>query len=186
MIALAGCGPKASPCKNVFIGDPSLPAEAVLVVTDGVSPPVDVKAGDAVPLVAPPQGGDVAYASARVRNVNSCGVSFRGRLSDPANNYELGFEARSADLVVSDGWGRAPMPETSYFTNIPLCPDNNSFDIQGRTATLSVTVIDKSGLSVSVSQPVVPTCSSKDAAAQSLCLCNCSALKDMSERSCAR
>jgi len=186
-MALVGCGPKASPCKNAFIGDANRPPEAVLVVTDGVAAPVDVKPGDAVPLVAPPQGGDVTYASARVRNVNSCGVSFRGRLSDPATNYELGFEARSADLVVgSDGWGRAPMPETSYFSNIALCPDNNAFDIQGRPATLSVTVVDRSGLTVSVSQPVVPSCLTQDAAARSLCICNCSAIGDMSERMCSR
>jgi hypothetical protein len=154
-------------------------------VTDGVAPPVDVNAGDAVPLVAPPQGGDVTYASARVRNLNSCDVTFRGRLSDPVTNDELGFESRSANLVVgSDGWGRVPLPVTSYFTNIPLCPDNNGFDLQGRAATLTVTVEDKHGLTASASQPVVPTCDAQDPAARSLCLCNCSALKDMGDRMC--
>jgi hypothetical protein len=187
MIALAGCGPKAMPCHNVFIGDATRPPEAVLVVTDGLSAPVDVNAGDAVPLVAPPQGGDVTYASARVRNVNSCGVSFRGRLSDPADNSELGFEARSSDLEIgSDGWGRVRMPDTDYFTNIALCPDNAAVDIQGRAATLSVTVVDKTGATVTVSQSVIPTCADKDPSARSLCLCNCSALRDMGERICTR
>ena len=64
-------------------------------------------AGDAVPLVRPPQGGEVTFVAARVRNFNRCSVQFAARFRDPATSVELAFDRRSTDLVVgADGWGR--------------------------------------------------------------------------------
>jgi hypothetical protein len=182
LLVVAGCPPnKPTPppdnCKNVFIGDPSQPIEAVLAVSDGVAPTTtDVKDGDAVPLVQPPQGGEVTYATARVRNLNSCHVTFNGRFSDPVTNAEIGFDGRSINLVVgSDGWGRADIAQNASFSNIPACPDYSAQDVQGRSLILEMYVRDSTGRNTVVSHRVVPTCMQADATDRALCVCACSA-----------
>lgn len=149
------------------------------MVTDGFSGTlVDVAAGDPVPLVRPPQGGQVTYAAARVRNINRCSVQFRGRFRDPTTNNELGFDGRGADLIVGDdGWGRPDVTQVSDLANIPLCPDNDpTRDNQGQPALLEIAVADQHGHSVTVSKMVVPTCTAIDAAARALCVCECNHL----------
>ena len=115
-----------------------------------------------MPLVRPPQGGQVTYAAARVRNINRCSVQFRGRFRDPATGNELGFDGRSADLVVgADGWGRPDVTQVSNLANIALCPDNDpTRDNQGKPAILEMAIADQHGHGVTVSQSVVPTCTS--------------------------
>ena len=171
--------PPPPPCSDTFIGDPSLPPEAILVVTDGLSSTlVDVNAGDMVPLVRPPQGGQVTYAAARLRNINRCAVQFRGRFRDPTTMAELGFDGRSADLVVGDdGWGRPDATHLSNLANIPLCPDNDpKRDNQGTPALLELQITDQHGHTVTQSVQVVPTCTSPDAAMRALCVCECNHL----------
>jgi hypothetical protein len=177
---VAGCpAPKPPPppvCDDTFIGDPSLPPEAIIVVTDGLSGTLsDVSAGAAVPLTRPPQGGQVTYAAARVRNINRCAVQFRGRYRDPTTMVELAFDGRDADLVVgADGWGRPDATQLSNLTNIPLCPDNDpTRDNQGTPALLEMAVADQHGHSVTTSVSVVPTCTSSDATVRALCVCEC-------------
>ena len=168
--------PPPPPCDDTFIGDPSLPPEAILVVTDGLSNTlVDVNAGDAVPLVRPPQGGQVTYAAARIRNMNRCAVQFRGRFRDPTTMAELGFDGRSADLVVgADGWGRPDATHLSNLANIPLCPDNSpTRDNQGTPALLEIQMTDQHAHTVTQTVQVVPTCTSPDAAMRALCVCEC-------------
>ncbi|HEX9103102.1 MAG TPA: hypothetical protein VF997_12910 [Polyangia bacterium] len=183
LLSIVGCGgPKPPPppvCTDSFIGDPSLPPEAIVVVTDGLSNTlVDVNAGDAVPLVRPPQGGQVTYAAARVRNINRCSVQLTGRFRDPTTMIELAFDRRSADLVVgADGWGRPDVTHLSNLANIPLCPDNDpTRDNQGVPALLEIGVADQHGHSVTQSVNVVPTCTAADAAMRALCVCECSHL----------
>ena len=185
-----GCGPPKKPpptCIDSFIGDPTQAPQAILVVTDGVSGTLeDVVAGDKVPLVRPPQGGQVTFAAARVRNMNRCGVQFRGRFRDPTTGNELGFDGRNADLVVgADGWGRPDVAFLSNLANIPLCPDFDPVrDMVGVTATLEMSVDDQHGHSTKVSAPVVPTCTAHDPSAQSLCVCECRHLPAGGVRSC--
>jgi hypothetical protein len=190
---VAGCPgppkpPPPPPCNDTFIGDPSLPPEAVLIVTDGLSGAAsDVTvAGSAVPLVRPPQGGQVTYAAARVRNMNRCAVQFRGRFRDPTTMVELGFDGRNADLVVGDdGWGRPDATHLSNLANIPLCPDNDPVrNNQGTPALLEIQVTDQHGHTVTPSLTVVPTCASSDPAMNALCVCECNHLP-ASGRTCA-
>jgi hypothetical protein len=179
---LAGCpAPKKPPptCDDTFIGDPTQPPEAMIVVTDGLSGALaDVSDGDLVPLVRPPQGGQVTYAAARVRNMNRCAVQFRGRFRDPTTMVELGFDGRSADLIVdADGWGRPDVTHLSNLANIALCPDNDpTRDNQGKTAILEIMSTDQHGHSVTMTASVTPTCTSIDAAMRALCVCECSHL----------
>src|SRR5262249_38818832 len=189
-LCAAACGDKKPPppsCDDTFIGDPSLPPEGVLVVTDGVMATLsDVGDGAMVPLVRPPQGGQVTYAGARVRNMNRCGVQFTGRFRDPATRAELGFDRRSTDLIVGgDGWGRPDPAELSTLANIPLCPDFDPIrDMQGVTALLEITVQDRHQHMVMLSRSVVPTCVASDAAVRALCVCECSHLPAGSMRAC--
>jgi hypothetical protein len=151
----------------------------MLGVTDGWSGElVDVNDGDAVPLVRPPQGGQVTYAAARVRNVYRCAIHFRGRFRDPTTHNELGFDGRSADLVVgADGWGQPDVSHLSNLANIPLCPDNDpKRDNQGAPAILELEITDSHARTVTVAQSVVPTCSSPVAAMRALCVCECNHL----------
>ena len=163
-------------CDDTFIGDPSLPVEAVLVYTDGVSGMLaDVTAGDEVPLARPPQGGQVSYVGARVRNINRCSVQFRARYRDPGTKVELGFDGRNADLVVdADGWGRPDVTQLSDLANVPLCPDNDPVrDNQGSRRCSKSWSSDQHGHSATVSAMVVPTCTASDATMQALCDCEC-------------
>jgi hypothetical protein len=190
-IGAAGCGdkkPVVPSCEDRFLGDPGQPPEGVLVVTDGISQTLtDIAAGAAVPLVRPPQGGQVTYAAARVRNVNRCHVQFRGRYRDPTSGDELGFDGRTLDLVVGDdGWGRPDARNPANFDNIAPCPDPfTDRDIQGTTALLEITIVDAKGRTLTLSQPVVPTCMQGDPAARALCVCECSRLPADRMRSCS-
>ncbi len=182
---LASC-PDA-PDKCPFVGDPALPPEAVLIVTDGLSNlAVDVADGDTVPLVRPPQGGQVTYAAARVRNMSTCGIQFRGRYRNPDNGNEIAFEARSANVSIdSDGWARPDASQLSEFSNIPPCPDYDpNRDVHGTTMLLEMKVLDCDGRSVTVTRTVVPTCVGGDAAAEALCVCECSRLPPSGQHNC--
>jgi len=189
-LCAAACGDKKPPpptCNDTFIGDPSLSPEAMLVVTDGVMPTLsDVTDGAMVPLVRPPQGGQVTYAGARVRNMNRCGVQFTARYRDPTSLAELGYDRRSTDLIVGDdGWGRPDPLQVSTLANIPLCPDFDPVrDNQGVPALLEVTVQDRHQHMVKLSQTVVPTCMASDAAGLAWCVCECSHLPTGTMRSC--
>ena len=180
-VANACKGPDKPPptCDDTFIGDPSLPPEAMVVVTDGLSGTlVDVNSGDPVPLVRPPQGGQVTYAAVRVRNVNRCAVSLAGRFRDPTSMAELGFDRRTVDLVAgADGWGRPDVTHLSNLANIPLCPDNSpTRDNQGAPAVLELQLTDQHAHTVTQTVSVVPTCTSPDATMRALCVCECSHL----------
>ncbi len=187
-MSVVGCGGGGGPhsvadmtptCDDSFFGDPTQPPAAVLVVTDGSSGTlVDVMAGDAVPLERPPQGGQVPYAAARVRNMNRCNVTVQGRFRDPTTMDELGFDKRSTDLVVgADGWGRPDVTEIANLANIPLCPDNDPVrDNVGQPAILEMVITDMDGHSVTLSPTVTPTCGSTDPAMQALCECECTHL----------
>lgn len=181
VLLAAGCGPRhtqsdMATCSDTFIGDPSLPPEAILVVTDGVSQTlVDVHDGDPVPLVRPPQGGQVTYAAARVRNMNRCAVQFAGSYRDPVTNNELAFDGRGSNLVVgADGWGRPDVNQLSSFANIAPCPDNDpTRDVQSNPAILQIDLHDQKGHRLTLRQRVVPTCTAADASVRALCVCEC-------------
>lgn len=146
------------------------------MVTDGLSGTLtDVHDGDLVPLSRPPQGGQVSYVAARVRNINRCAVQLQGRFRDPTTMVELGFDGRNVDLIAgADGWGRPDVTELANLANVPLCPDNDPVrDNVGVPALLEMRVADQHGHSVTVSQTVTPTCTVADPAMRALCNCEC-------------
>jgi hypothetical protein len=88
---------------------------------------------------------------------------------------ELGLDARSIDLIVgADGWGRPDPTQLSTLANVAPCPDPfTDRDIDGVPALLEMTVTDQKGLSVMVTQTVVPTCTAADATSLAVCQCEC-------------
>jgi hypothetical protein len=162
-------------CAAGFIGDPSKPPQAVLLYTDGVSQLLsEARAAQAIPLEPPPQGGYVMYLAARVLNMDAC-VEFRGSLIDPVRGTQVGFDARDSTLQRRDGWGWPDASSNSNLSNVNGCPDYSVRDIQGQTYTLKMTVADRDGRTVSVTQPIVPTCMLSDGTTQADCICVCSA-----------
>ncbi len=171
-----GCGPARHVCPTGFVGDPKLAAEAVVIWTDGINDTfADLTDGQALPLEPPPQGGYVIYVAARVRNMDGCALQFRGRLRDADTHDEVGYDARSSNLVVrADGYGY-PEANNSDVSNVNGCPQVSPKDVQGKTYDLEMTVVDQDGRTVVVVKPVVPTCSLADPIIQNHCVCTCSA-----------
>jgi hypothetical protein len=176
IVAVIACdsGQKVT-CAAGFIGDATRSPQAVLVYTDGVSQMLwEARAGQAIPLEPPPQGGYVMYLAARVLNMDAC-VEFRGSLLDPVSGAQVGFDARDATLQRRDGWGWPDATSNSNLSNVNGCPDYSARDIQGQTYTLQMTIADRDGRTAVVTQPIVPTCRLSDAATQADCICTCSA-----------
>jgi hypothetical protein len=177
LAGVAGCGePRKVTCAAGFIGDPSKPPQAVMVYTDGASQVLsEARVGQAIPLEPPPQGGYVMYLAARVLNMDAC-VEFRGNLKDPTTGSQVGFDARDSRLRVQrDGWGWPDPTSNSNLSNVNGCPDYSTRDVQDQTYTLEMTVADRDGRSVAVTQPIVPTCMLSDPATKADCICACSA-----------
>ena len=109
------------------------------MVTDGLSGTLtDVHDGDLVPLARPPQGGQVSYVAARVRNINRCAVQLQGRFRDPTTMVELGFDGRNVDLIVgADGWGRPDVTRAGEPGERPAVPRQRSGARQRRACRRS-------------------------------------------------
>jgi hypothetical protein len=144
--------------------------------TDGISMQLaEVTANQPIPLEPPPQGGYVMYLAAKVRNMQAC-VEFQGRLRDRATRNEVGFDARGSTLVINaDGWGYPNPSNNANVSNVNGCPDYSAKDVHGESYDLEMTVVDREGRSVLVTQPIVPTCMLADPATQKDCVCTCAA-----------
>jgi hypothetical protein len=177
LVLLAACGPPGPSCPAGFVGDPALPPEGALIYTngrDGVI--IEHRDGSPIPLEPPPQGGYVMYIAARVRNMNGCGIEFRGRLLNPDNGVEIGFDARSANLVVgADGWGRPDPQNNANLSNVNGCPDYTPRDVHALPHTLELTVVDRDRRTLTLRHTIVPTCMLSDPYWQNDCVCTCQA-----------
>jgi hypothetical protein len=175
LLLVAACGNSVS-CPTGFVGDKSLPPEAIAVYTDGTDLTYhDLPDHFALPVEPPPQGGYVMYVGARVKNMNGCGVVFSGRLLDPQTMQEIGFDGRSSNLVLgADGYGY-PAANLSNVSNVNACPQVLGKDVQGQPYLLELTVTDKDGRSVKITKDIVPTCMQSDPRVQQHCICTCSA-----------
>src|SRR4051812_13365087 len=87
-----------APCSSEFAGDPSASPELSLIARDVSGAMVALTNGGAVPVLDAPQGGDVLFAAARMKNVDSCGMTFTADLRDPGTNRVIGLEGRPVNL----------------------------------------------------------------------------------------
>jgi hypothetical protein len=117
--------------------------------------------GGDVPLVEPPQGGQVLFIGVRATNLDGCSLSVRASLRDAASGATLATDERFVDLVTQgDGWGAPPAgaPITS-FANVPVCPNTTaSREVDGSAWVLAVTVQDREQRTATVSMTVTPRC----------------------------
>ena len=148
-----------------------------MLITDGASQMFSfVMMGQQAPVEPPPQGGYVMYVGAQARNLDACGVQIGGELRDPDTNDQVGFDARTTNLILgSDGWGRPDPSNNSNVANVSACPDYTPKDVQGKTYLLGLTVVDRENRKAQVTIPIVPTCALADPQVQRDCLCTCSA-----------
>ncbi len=167
--AAADAGPS---CTLPFIGDKDQPIEAVLTVRDVNGKSVELKDGDEVPLVFPPQGGRVVFLGARVKNVDPCAVKLSGAIRDPATN-QVRIDNRSVNLrLAPDGFGTGVDDDISTFSNVPMCPNQwASTDAYDKPFRVEVTVQDRGGRSVTKQAMVTPKCAEPDRLAECLCIC---------------
>jgi hypothetical protein len=134
--------------------------ELTLVARSADGSVADVSPGSSVPLVEPPQGGQVLFVGPRARNLDGCSLTVQASIADPTSGAVLGADERIVDLsVAADGWGAPPSgAPISSFANIPLCPSGASHEVDGASWLLVVTVTDRNQRTATVSTPIVPTC----------------------------
>ncbi len=148
----------SGPCP---IGDLTLPIEMVTVVRMPDGHTEDVREGGAIPLVEPPQGGQVVFVGVRAKNLDGCGVVITATLRDPCTGQIIGVEARPIDLTASSsGWGEPSAPtDIGSFANVPLCPSPAATrDVHGQRYVLEVDVRDRGKRTAHAALSVVPTC----------------------------
>jgi hypothetical protein len=172
----ADASPENATCKAGFLGDGGAPAiELDVLQPDGTVQPIAT--GDTVPLVFPPQGGQVIFVGIRATNVEGCALQLTGALRDLATQ-EVRVDSRTIDLQPEgDGWGVTGlngMASAANFANVPVCPNEwSSTNIYGTVYGLEVTAQDTRGHTVTQKIHVTPQCSQPDL--QSQCLCECMA-----------
>lgn len=136
---------------------------------------VELNDGDALPLVAPPQGGHVSFVAVRVRNVDTCHVRLTARLRSRTTGLIAGQDGRDITVVEQpDGWAMPNVADVSNVANVPLCPDYDEESIVDVPHTLEVMVQDGRGASAAVQRTVVPRCQQTNGAEAAGCRCECS------------
>jgi hypothetical protein len=158
----------SGPCP---IGDLTQAVEMIPVVRTPDGRTEDVHDGDAIPLIEPPQGGQVVFVGVRARNLDGCGLVIKATLRDPYSSAPVGVEARPVDLTASPGgWGEAAAPsDIASFANVPVCPSAVSTrDLDGQRYVLDIDVTDRAKRTAHTTLDVVPTC-----AERSLCPREC-------------
>jgi hypothetical protein len=148
----------SGPCP---IGDLAQPVELVTVVRTPDGRTEEVRASGAIPLIEPPQGGQVVFVGVRARNLDGCGLILTATLRDPCTNGVIGVEARPVDLTASPaGWGEPASPaDIASFANVPVCPSAAATrGLDGQRYVLEVDVRDRDKRTARVTLDVVPTC----------------------------
>jgi len=146
------------------------------VAVDGAF--IELNDGDALPLVAPPQGGHVSFVAVRARNVDACSVRLTARLRSQTTGLVAGQDARDITLVEQpDGWAMPNVADVSRVANVPLCPDYYDESIVDVPHTLEVMLEDARGASAAgkVQRTVVPRCQQTNGAEAAGCRCECTA-----------
>ncbi len=170
----ADASPENATCKAGFLGDGGAPAiEIDVLQSDGTVQPI--VQGDTVPLVFPPQGGQVVFVGIRATNMEGCALQLTGALRDLATQ-EVRVDSRTVDLEPEgDGWGvtgTSGMASAANFANVPVCPNEwSSTNIYGTVYGLEVTAQDTRGHTVTQKIHVTPQCSEPDLQSQCLCVC---------------
>jgi hypothetical protein len=168
----ADAAPDAHGCTLPTLGDKAKDIEMEVLVLGPSNSSVKVSEGDMVPLVFPPQGGEVIFAGVRATNLDACGVKITGALRD-LDTKQVQVDARTVNLDDDGtGWGRSADGDISSFANISVCPNNwSKTDINNTPYALEVTVTDRDKRSVTKTLKITPFCAEE--AYMSFCTCTC-------------
>jgi hypothetical protein len=164
-------------CAFAFVGDPAAPIE----LYPGVAQKgefVELHDGDALPLVAPPQGGHVSFVAARATNVDPCRVQITATLRSPRSMRIITEESRTIALrPLPTGWAEPNLTDISSVANVPMCPDYHDESIVDTDYTLDVRLSDGRGSALSgmALRAVVPRCLEEFTYLNALCRCECRA-----------
>lgn len=116
---------------DCFIGDPAAQAELALVFRTADGAVTDLIDGETVPLIRPPQGGQVTLIGVKAKNV-SCRAQLSVGLFDECAGRFISREGRPIELLESadsadNGFGKPAFPETlQNYANIAVCPNFGS------------------------------------------------------------
>lgn len=178
--ALAACsgatGAGGGSPAGCFLGDPG--AAPVLVpvfrTVDGMAQ--EINDGDAIPLIEPPQGGQVLLIGGKARNIDGCSLIASVSLQLPDSGEVVAFERRPVtEEATADGWLWPKRPDLlSNFSNLPACPVAGlSRSIDGEPFRLDLQWEDAAGRHAEATLTAVPTCGQP--ALQDRCACTCAA-----------
>jgi hypothetical protein len=139
---------------------------------------VELRDGDPLPLVTPPQGGHVSFVGVRARNVDACHATITARLVSSQSGLIAAEESRDIRLgATADGWAEPNFSDISSVANVPLCPDYHDESIVDTSYTLVVRLEDSRGSASAceVQRIVVPSCEQNADYERARCVCECRA-----------
>ena len=165
-------GPKPSPCKLGFLGDPSLEPELEIIALGPDYTSTRVDDGGTIALMLPPQGGRVIFVGVRARNVDACAARLTGALRDPATQ-KIMVDARTVNLKDrGDGYAASTDSDISTFSNVPICPNQwSSQSAFGIEYQLEMSLQERDGRTTQKSLRVTLDCAEPENEAQCKCIC---------------
>ena len=159
---------------DCFVGDESLGPELQLIYRTIDGTYLDLADDEEVPLILPPQGGQVILIGARLRNVNICGMQMSALLRDTCTNRILGREGRPIHLEKNaDGWAVPIQPDAlDNYVNINACPNlASSRDIDQEPYQVELRAVNGNvDLGLQAQVRVLPVCAE---ASNVSCECQC-------------
>jgi len=176
LAALAAChggGEASPPPSGCFSGDATAAPLLALVrqaADGGLAPVTD---GDMVPLVVPPQGGEVLLIGVRALNIDGCPLTMSTSLV-LSTGVVAAFERRPVNLrLAEDGWLQPASPSgLANFANLPACPIAGlGQSIDGVSSQLVVDVEDRAGRRGHAAATILPTCEGDATSGHCRCLC---------------
>lgn len=159
------------------MGDPALAIEIVPGVADE-GKFAELRDGDPLPLVTPPQGGHVSFVGVRARNVDACHAKITARILSIQSGLIAAEEARDIRLApATDGWAEPNFSDISSVANVPMCPDYHDESIVDTSYTLVVRLEDSRGsmFAGEAKRTVIPSCLQSADYEKARCMCECKA-----------
>ena len=176
LVALAACqggGASPPPPAGCFVGDLAASPALTLVYQTPDLALAPVTDGGSLPLIVPPQGGEVLIIGVRALNIDGCPLTMSTSLALPSG-VVAAFERRPVNLQPApDGWLEPVNPAgLANFANLPACPIAGlEQSIDGERYQLTVEVEDRAGRTAQASATIVPTCDAAAVPATCRCLC---------------
>jgi hypothetical protein len=134
--------------------------------------------GDPLDLVAPPQGGFVAFVGGLIGGMRSPNAQLTGRVLDPGG-AEVARDSRTVILQPLAGHPGTYTPDLRSYVglaNLTLCPSSASTDRVDHPVIVELAVTElETGRTGTGQAQVTLVCRQPDASSQVRCRCQCAA-----------